>query len=80
MDFNALSQMNSSALVFYKNVRGNLQGLEQCTEAIAQRTEQASCSAEEVESILNRTLKLEALVNSLDAYTVELERRLSSLY
>lgn len=79
MDFNALSQMNQSALVFYKNVRSNLQGLQQSADAIVQGSEQAACSIEEVESIWNRTLKLEALVNSLDAYTVELERRLSSL-
>ncbi len=75
-DYSALSQVNSSTLVFYKNIANNLEVLAKATKEIENRSEKVAISAKDVESVWNRTLQLEAIVNSLDAYSARLEAQL----
>lgn len=76
-DYTALSGMNKSAIVFYKNLRTRLDAITGLSSTVESRSQNVTVSKTELDEIWERALKLEAFVNSFNDYTSELELRLS---
>lgn len=76
-DLHALSEMNNSALVFYKNISNRVRALSTSTTELHAHARKVKVSAEDVHTIWERALRLEAVVDALNEYSSRQEAQLS---
>lgn len=76
LDLNALAGMNDSATVFYRGLAERMEGVSNASQHAFSHADNARRVSHDMESVSAAAKRLEALVERLDEYTIQLESRL----
>jgi len=77
IDLNAVSNMNRSATTFYAGMNERISNLVKAADQVQAHAADAERFSKDMETILQKARRLEALVDRLDEYTSRQEAALS---